>query len=61
IGKGAAGVRGNDTKTLKSVVLDWISLKEAAIQPPLHRNSKINQGFNHKLAESLLCPNVDSL
>ncbi|KAG0703966.1 hypothetical protein DFH29DRAFT_874071 [Suillus ampliporus] len=56
IGKGAAGARGNDTKTLKSVVLDWISPKGEAIQPPLHRNSKIDRGFNHELTGSLLCP-----
>ncbi|KAG2145008.1 hypothetical protein BD769DRAFT_1625523 [Suillus cothurnatus] len=39
-----------------SVVLDWICPKEEAIQPPLHRNSKIDQGFNHELTGSLLCP-----
>ncbi|KAG2092958.1 uncharacterized protein F5147DRAFT_747984 [Suillus discolor] len=56
IGKGAAGARGDNTKTLKSAVLDWISPKGAAIQPPLHRNLKIDQGFNHELTGSLLCP-----
>ncbi|KAG2737573.1 hypothetical protein P692DRAFT_20761391 [Suillus brevipes Sb2] len=56
IGKGAAGARGDDTKTLKSAVLDWISPRGEAIQPPLHRNSKIDRGFNHELTGSLLCP-----
>ncbi|KAG1898670.1 uncharacterized protein F5891DRAFT_1236291 [Suillus fuscotomentosus] len=56
IGKGAAGARGDDTKTLKSAVLDWISPKGAAIQPHLHRNSKIDRRFNHELTGSLLCP-----
>ncbi|KAG1798572.1 uncharacterized protein HD556DRAFT_1306024 [Suillus plorans] len=56
IGKGAAGARGDDTKTLKSAVLNWISPKGEAIQPPLHRNSKIDRGFNHELTGSLLCP-----
>ncbi|KAG1874035.1 hypothetical protein C8R48DRAFT_769424 [Suillus tomentosus] len=56
IGKGAAGARGDDTKTLKSAVLDWIAPKGEAIQPPLHRNSKIDRGFNHELTGSLLCP-----
>ncbi|KAG2138133.1 hypothetical protein BD769DRAFT_1626615 [Suillus cothurnatus] len=56
IGKGAAGARGDDTKALKSAVLDWISPKGEVIQPPLHRNSKIDRGFNHKLTGSLLCP-----
>ncbi|KAG2108986.1 uncharacterized protein F5147DRAFT_745644 [Suillus discolor] len=53
---GASGARGDNTKTLKSAVLDWISPKGEAIQPPLHRNSKIDRGFNHELTGSLLCP-----
>ncbi|KAG0701027.1 hypothetical protein DFH29DRAFT_982880 [Suillus ampliporus] len=56
IGKGAAGARGDDTKTLKSATLDWISPKGEVIQPPLHRNSKIDHGFNHELTGSLICP-----
>ncbi|KAG1777572.1 hypothetical protein EV702DRAFT_969467 [Suillus placidus] len=56
IGKGAAGARGDDTKTLKSAVLDWISPKGEAIQPPLHRKTKIDRGFNHDFTGSLLCP-----
>ncbi|KAG2141304.1 hypothetical protein DEU56DRAFT_734239 [Suillus clintonianus] len=56
IGKGAAGARGDDTKTLKAAVLDWITPNGEAIQPPLHRNTKINCGFNHELTGSLLCP-----
>ncbi|KAG1893986.1 uncharacterized protein F5891DRAFT_962141, partial [Suillus fuscotomentosus] len=48
--------RGDDTKSLKPAILDWISPKGAAIQPPLHRNSKIDRGFNHELTGSLLCP-----
>ncbi|KAG0694144.1 hypothetical protein DFH29DRAFT_1006603 [Suillus ampliporus] len=56
VGKGVSGARGDDTKSLKSAILDWISPKGAAIQPPLHRNSKIDRGFNHELTGSLLCP-----
>ncbi|KAG1852374.1 hypothetical protein C8R48DRAFT_749840 [Suillus tomentosus] len=56
IGKGAAGARGDDTKMLKSAILDWISPKGEGIRPPLHRNSKIDRGFNHDLTGSLLCP-----
>ncbi|KAG2345993.1 hypothetical protein BDR05DRAFT_974830 [Suillus weaverae] len=56
VGKGASGARGDDTKTLKSAVLNWISLKGEAIQPPLHRNLKIDCGFNHELTGFLLCP-----
>ncbi|KAG1854518.1 hypothetical protein F4604DRAFT_1883338 [Suillus subluteus] len=56
IGKGAAGARGDDMKTLKSAILDWIVPQGEAIQPPLHRNSKIDRGFNHDLTGFLLCP-----
>ncbi|KAG1836688.1 hypothetical protein DFJ58DRAFT_669456 [Suillus subalutaceus] len=56
IDRGAAGARGDVTKTLKSVVLDWISPNGEATQPPLHQNSKIDRGFNHQLTGSLLCP-----
>ncbi|KAG1758762.1 hypothetical protein EDD22DRAFT_956575 [Suillus occidentalis] len=56
IGKGATGVQGDDTKMLKSAVLDWIVPQGEAIQPPLHRNSKIDRGFNHDLTGFLLCP-----
>ncbi|KAG2059277.1 hypothetical protein BDR06DRAFT_979902 [Suillus hirtellus] len=56
VGKGATGARGDNTKTLKSAILNWISPKGEAIQPPLHRNSKIDHGFNHELMGSLLCP-----
>ncbi|KAG1848336.1 hypothetical protein DFJ58DRAFT_717101 [Suillus subalutaceus] len=56
IGKGTAGARGDDTKTLKSAILDWITPKGEGIRPPLHRNSKIDRGFNHDLTGSLLCP-----
>ncbi|KAG2341461.1 hypothetical protein BDR05DRAFT_977004 [Suillus weaverae] len=56
IGRGAAGTRGDDTKTLKSAVLNWISPKGKAIQPALHWNSKIDCSFNHQLTRSLLCP-----
>ncbi|KAG2069415.1 hypothetical protein BDR04DRAFT_1021556, partial [Suillus decipiens] len=56
IGKGAAGARGNNTKMLKSAVLNWIAPKGEAIQPPLHRNSKIDHRFNHELSGSLLFP-----
>ncbi|KAG2340111.1 hypothetical protein BDR05DRAFT_977499 [Suillus weaverae] len=47
---------GDDTKMLKFAVLDWNTPKGAVIQPPLHRNSKIDHGFNHELTGSLLCP-----
>ncbi|KAG1737726.1 hypothetical protein EDB19DRAFT_1636705 [Suillus lakei] len=56
IGKGAAGARGDDTKTLKSAVLDWIAPIGEVIHPPLHRNVKVDRGFNHEHTGFLLFP-----
>jgi hypothetical protein len=56
IRKGASGARGDDTKSLKGVILEWITLKGQALSPPLSRNIKIGRGFNHKRTGALLCP-----
>ncbi|KAG2744375.1 hypothetical protein P692DRAFT_20744671 [Suillus brevipes Sb2] len=56
IGKGAAAARGEDTKSLKPVIIDWIAPAGQAVVPPLPRNSKITRGFNHPLTGRLLCP-----
>ncbi|KAG2048683.1 hypothetical protein BDR06DRAFT_984683 [Suillus hirtellus] len=56
LGKGASGARGDDTKTLKSAVLEWLVPRGQAVIPPLSRNIKSNRGFNHKVTGALLCP-----
>ncbi|KIK31886.1 hypothetical protein CY34DRAFT_19471 [Suillus luteus UH-Slu-Lm8-n1] len=56
LGKGASGARGDDTKTLKSAVLDWIVPRGQAVIPPLSRNIKSDRGFNHEATGALLCP-----
>ncbi|KAG1726703.1 uncharacterized protein EDB91DRAFT_1239614 [Suillus paluster] len=56
IGKGASAARGEDTKLLKPVVIDWIVPAGEVVLPPLPRNSKINCSFNHPLTGRLLCP-----
>ncbi|KAG1724587.1 hypothetical protein EDD22DRAFT_789870 [Suillus occidentalis] len=56
IGKGASSARGEDTKSLKPVVIDWIVPAGDVVVPPLPRNSKITRGFNHPLTGRLLCP-----
>ncbi|KAG1817898.1 hypothetical protein EV424DRAFT_1540254 [Suillus variegatus] len=51
IGKGASTARGEDTKSLKPVVIDWIVPAGEVVLPPLPRNSKISRGFTtHSLA-----------
>lgn len=54
--KGAAGARGDDTKSLKGAILDWITPKGQALDPPIHRNVKHTRGFHHEATGALLCP-----
>ncbi|KAG0702402.1 hypothetical protein DFH29DRAFT_982339 [Suillus ampliporus] len=54
--KGALGARGDDTKTLKSAVLEWLVPRGQAVIPPLSRNIKSDRGFNHEATGALLCP-----
>ncbi|KAG1842301.1 hypothetical protein C8R48DRAFT_751100 [Suillus tomentosus] len=54
--KGASGARGDDTKSLKGSVLDWITPKGQNLVPPLARNMKIDCGFHHERTGALLCP-----
>ncbi|KAG2081961.1 hypothetical protein BD769DRAFT_1633495 [Suillus cothurnatus] len=54
--KGASGARGDDTKSLKGSVLDWITPKGQNLIPPLTCNVKVDQGFHHEQTGALLCP-----
>lgn len=54
--KGAAGARGDDTKSLKGAILDWITPKGQSLTPPIARNVKVDRGFNHERTGALLCP-----
>ncbi|KIM88178.1 hypothetical protein PILCRDRAFT_51494, partial [Piloderma croceum F 1598] len=54
--KGATGARGDDTKTLKGNILEWITPKGESLNPPLYRNQKADRGFHHERTGALLCP-----
>ncbi|KAF8190092.1 hypothetical protein BJ912DRAFT_850336 [Pholiota molesta] len=54
--KGASSARSDDTKSLKSAIIDWLSPPGQPLIPPLARNVKINRGFNHEITGALLCP-----
>jgi hypothetical protein len=56
LGKGASGARGDDTKTLKSAVLEWLLPRGQVVIPPLSRNIQSDRGFNHEVTGALLCP-----
>ena len=53
--KGASSARLDDTKSLKGVVLNWITPRGQNLNPPLARNVKINRGFHHECTGALLC------
>ncbi|KAH6907114.1 hypothetical protein BKA70DRAFT_1105177, partial [Coprinopsis sp. MPI-PUGE-AT-0042] len=60
ITKGASSARSDDTKSLKSVIIDWITPPNGALVPPLQRNIKTDRGFYHPRTGELLCPvNLD--
>ncbi|KAF8956821.1 hypothetical protein BDZ97DRAFT_1763403 [Flammula alnicola] len=46
--KGASSARSDDTKSLKSSIIDWLL--------PAARNMKVDRGFNHERTGALLCP-----
>jgi hypothetical protein len=54
--QGATGARGDDTKTLKGSIIEWITLKGQVLDPPLYRNQKVDRGFHHERTGALLCP-----
>jgi len=54
--KGVSGARSDDTKGLKGLILDWITLRGQCLDPPLSRNVKVDRGFHHEQTGSLLCP-----
>ena len=56
LSKGASGARGDDTKSLKGAVLDWITLRGQSLVPPLARSVKVDHSFHHKCTGALLCP-----
>ncbi|KAL4070463.1 hypothetical protein J3A83DRAFT_4358645 [Scleroderma citrinum] len=56
LSKGTSGARGDDTKSLKGAVLDWITPRGQGLVLPLACNMKVNCSFNHKQTGALLCP-----
>ncbi|KAF6751825.1 hypothetical protein DFP72DRAFT_815914, partial [Ephemerocybe angulata] len=60
ISKGSASSRSDDTKSLKSVIVDWITPINGVLVPPIQRNVKTDRGYHHPRTGELLCPvNLD--
>ena len=56
IQKGISSARSDNTKSLKGVVLEWMSPPGTPLNLPLSRNVKTNRGYHHPLTGALLCP-----
>ena len=56
IQKGISSARSDDTKSLKTVVVDWITPRDKPLNPPLSRSIKTTRGFCHPTTGALLCP-----
>lgn len=56
IKKGSSSARSDDTKSLKSAIIDWITPRDQALTPALTRNVKVDRGFHHERTGALLCP-----
>ena len=54
--KGASSARSDDTKSLKSAIVDWLTLPGEPLIPPIARNVKSGRGFHHETTGGLLCP-----
>ncbi|TEB38826.1 hypothetical protein FA13DRAFT_1785110 [Coprinellus micaceus] len=58
--KGISTARSDDTKSLKSAVVDWITPPKEVLYPPIQQNVKADRGFHHSRTGELLCPvNLD--
>ncbi|KAJ3507987.1 hypothetical protein NMY22_g16758 [Coprinellus aureogranulatus] len=56
INKGSSCARSDDTRSLKSAIIDWITPPGGTLSPPLSRNVKTDRGFYHYATGELLCP-----
>ena len=56
IQKGVNGARADDTKGVKTAIIDWITPKGQSLVPHIPRNVKSGRGFNHERTGALLCP-----
>ncbi len=54
--KGASSARSDDTKSLKSAIVDWLTPPGESLTPPIARNVKTGRGFHHEITGGLLCP-----
>ncbi|KIJ62743.1 hypothetical protein HYDPIDRAFT_93808, partial [Hydnomerulius pinastri MD-312] len=56
IQRGASCARADDTKGMKSAIIDWITPKGQTLNPHIPHNVKTGRGFHHECTGVLLCP-----
>ncbi|KIM66056.1 hypothetical protein SCLCIDRAFT_111676, partial [Scleroderma citrinum Foug A] len=56
IQRGVNGSRTDDTKGMKSAIIDWIMPKGQSLNLYIPWNAKTSRGFNHEHTGALLCP-----
>ncbi|KAL4079774.1 hypothetical protein J3A83DRAFT_4185731 [Scleroderma citrinum] len=56
IQKGINSARADDTKGVKTTIIDWITPKGQSLNPHISQNMKSGRGFNHEHTGALLCP-----
>jgi hypothetical protein len=56
IQKGVNASRADDTKGMKSAIIDWITPPDRDLVPRLNRKHKFDRGFQHETTGALLCP-----
>ncbi|KAN0079960.1 hypothetical protein V8E55_009526 [Tylopilus felleus] len=54
--EGSNGARADDTKGMKTAIIDWIPPKGQSLNPYILRNMKSGRGYNHEHIGALLCP-----
>ncbi|KIM50704.1 hypothetical protein SCLCIDRAFT_34060 [Scleroderma citrinum Foug A] len=54
--KGVNGAHADDTKGMKSAIIDWITPKGQSLNPHIPRNIKSGRRFYHERTGALLCP-----
>jgi len=54
--KGASSARSDDTKSLKSAIINWLTPPGEALILPIARNMKVDRGYHHEKTGLLLCP-----
>ncbi|KAJ2934422.1 hypothetical protein H1R20_g2683, partial [Candolleomyces eurysporus] len=56
VNKGVKGARADDTKGLKSALVDLVTPPNSVLRPPLSQGNKNGRGFLHEETGKYLCP-----